>query len=153
MFAVDVSAAIQGRLGLTSAARPSLVPLADAPLFGKLIRQASDSSTGVDNVLPPRRNADHLMDIYWRDIQPLEPLLEREGFSQSYQALFAGTLLADDERIVLSTLNTVFALATQSQDLMLHEQRENTSNTYFHRAWALLRPETIIWEAGSLELV
>jgi hypothetical protein len=154
-FAGEVKAAIDARLGLPSVGKPSLVPMTDAPLFGSLYRRkVSDSSVHhIDNVLPPRRHADHLMDIYWQHIQPLEPILERDRFSHSYQALFAGTSLDNDERIFLSSLNTVFALSTQLQENVQHEQREQASNTYFHRAWTLLRPETIIWESGSLELV
>ncbi len=129
--------------------------MTNAPFFGfHYRRQVTDNDIPhVNNVLPPRKHADHLMDIYWRYIQPLEPLLEQEHFSHSYQALFAGTSLDADERIFLSSLNTVFALSTQLQESLQPEQREEASNTYFHRAWALLRPESIIWEPGSLELV
>lgn len=130
--------------------------MTDAPLFGILTRrQLRDSGTHhVDDVLPPRKQADHLVDMYWRYIQPLEPLLERERFSYSYQALFAGTSLNDDdERIFVSTFNIVFALSSQLEESTPPNQREETSNGYFHRAWALLRPETIIWEPGSLDLV
>lgn len=129
--------------------------MTDAPLFGSLPRRqvADGNSHHVENVLPQRKHADHLIDIYWRHIQPVEPFLEQERFYRSYQAMFAGGSLETDERIFVSTLNIVFALSTQLQECMRPEDREEASNTYFHRAWALLRPETIIWEFGSLELV
>ncbi len=147
IFAVEVKAAIDARLGLPSGGGPNPIPMSDAPLFGNLSRpQISGSAVhNMDNVLPPRKHADHLMDIYWRHIQPLEPLLEEEGFSRSYQAFFSGTLLDHEERTFVSALNTVFALSTQLQECMQPEQREEASHTYFHRAWALLRPEMIIW--------
>lgn len=107
----------------------------------------------MDNVLPPRKHADHLAEIYWRYIHPLEPLVDKNGFSRSYQSLFSGTLLDADEKIFLTTLNTIFALSTQVQESLQPGFREEMSKTYFHRAWALLRPETIIWEPGSLEVV
>jgi hypothetical protein len=129
--------------------------MTDAPLFGLLSRPrvADSTANSVDNVLPPRKHADHLMDLYWRHINHLDPFLHQEQFSHSYQALFAGSPLDTDERIFISTLNTVFALSTQLQEDMQAEQRDEASSTYFRRAWALLHPEMIIWEPGSLELV
>ncbi|KAF4625816.1 hypothetical protein G7Y89_g12348 [Cudoniella acicularis] len=157
VFAGEVRTAIDARFGLPPAGRPSLIPMTDAPLFGLLCpRQVIDSSLHqVDNVLPPRKHADHLMDIYWKHLHPLEPILDQEHFSHSYQALFAGNSLDDDEdeNVFLSSLNMVFALSTQVQEALRAEQREEASNAYFHRAWRLLRPETIIWEPGSLGVV
>jgi len=154
-FAGEVKAAIDARLGLSSSERPILIPLTNAPLFGLLSphRISSGAVHHVDNVLPPRKQADRLMDLYWQHIQPLEPILDEERFSHSYQALFVGTSLESDERAFLGSLNTVFALSTQLQEHLPPEQRDEASNTYFHRAWGLLRPESIVWEPGSIELV
>jgi hypothetical protein len=129
--------------------------MTDAPLFGLLPRhQINDSSVyHEDNVLPSRKHANYLIEIYWRHIQPLEPFLDRERFFHSYQALFAGSLFNEDKRIFVSTLNTIFAIATQLQGYLPREKREEASKTYFNQAWTLLRPESIIWEPGSLELV
>ncbi|ROV99970.1 hypothetical protein VMCG_06275 [Cytospora schulzeri] len=156
-FACEVTAAIDARLGLPSMKKHCPVPLTDAPLFGSLSprrQQPVDPSFfHADNLLPPRKHADRMVDIYWRYIQPLEPVLDQDRFSRSYQALFDGAELGTDERIFVSTLNTVFALSTQLQESTQPEQREEAGKTFFHRAWSLLRPETIIWEPGSLELV
>jgi hypothetical protein len=129
--------------------------MTNGPLFGLLSphKPSSGSFYHVDNVLPPRKQADQLLELYWQHIQPLEPILDEERFSRSYQALFAGTSLESDERAFLGSLNTVFALSTQLQEHLQPEQRDEASNTYFHRAWGLLRPESIIWEPGSIELV
>jgi hypothetical protein len=155
IFAGELKAAIDARYGLPSNARSILTPMTDAPLFGPLSRhQATDSNIyHVDNVLPPRKHADQLMDIYWRYIQPLEPFVVEERFIDSYKALFDGRSTNTDERIFISSLNAIFALATQIQECMEPRQREGASSAYFHRAWALLRPETILWEPGSLEIV
>lgn len=147
---------IDARLGLPSSDKPHLIPLTDAPLFGSLqLLQPSVSNdlNHLGNVLPPRKHADYLVGIYWQYIQPVEPFLDQERFVTSYQALFAGTDLSVDERIFLATLNTAFALSTQLQENIPSEQREKASNTYFERAWTLLRPEAILWEPGSIELV
>lgn len=153
-FASEVKAAIDAKLGLPSARKRCPIPLTDAPLFGLLSRrQTTDGSLHADNVLPPRKPADHLVSLYWRYLEPLEPLLDQERFFRYYQTLFTGGELDGDETIFLSTLNAVFALSAQLQETTPPEQRDEASNTFFQRAWSLLRPETIIWEHGSLALV
>ena len=153
-FASKVKAAIDAKLGLPSTRKRCPIPLTDAPLFGLLSRrQTTDGTLYADNVLPPRKPADHLVSLYWQYIEPLETLLDQERFFGSYQTLFTGSELDCDERIFLTTLNAVFALSTQLQETTPPEQRDEASNTFFQRAWSLLRPETIVWEHGSLELV
>jgi hypothetical protein len=130
----------------------SATPFTDAPLFE--LRLGLQTGEGIDSVLPQRRHADHLVDMFWQHIQPLEPLLERELFHRSYEALYAGHSIEDtDERIFLSTLNTVFALSTQLQESLPAEERNRAGCTYFRRAWAMLRVEAVLWEPGSIDLV
>lgn len=153
-FANDINQAVTTRLGPPSAERPSLIPTSDVPLFGLLGRpNATNTAQNAHNVLPPRKHADYLLDIYWRYLFPLEPLVDKTTFLQSYQALFAGTLPDDAERLFLSTLNTIFAISTQIQESLAPDLREEASKTYFHRAWALLQPGNIMWEPASLDLV
>lgn len=155
-FGRDIDAAVTTKLGPPSAERPTLPHATDVPLFGLLGRPAV-SNQGIENILPSQEEADNLINIYWEYIQPLEPLVDKRSLSLSYQALFAGKSgdLPSSEagRILLSTLNAIFALATQLQDSMAPEVREETSRTYFHRAWALLRPEAFVWEPASVETV
>lgn len=153
-FASDINAAVTTRLGPPSAERPSLIPTTGVPLFGFLGRpRIVGTGKHVENVLPPRKHADHLVGIYWEYIHPLEPLVDKRAFSRSYRDHFAGTLQDSAERIFLSTLNTILAISSQVQETMAPELREETSKTFFHRAWALLQPEAVMWESGSLELV
>jgi hypothetical protein len=58
-----------------------------------------------------------------------------------------------DEQIFLCMLNLVFALSTQLHESTPSEERNSASRTFFLRAWHLLRPEVILWQAGSLEIV
>jgi hypothetical protein len=155
-FAGEVKAAIDARLGIAPSKRViHSAPLSDAPLFD-LRLDIDPLPGGIDhNVLPQRRHADRLVDLFWQYIQPLEPMLEPGLFSRLYEAVFAGHPLQDhtDERIFLSTLNTVFALSTQLQENVPTEERNRAGNAYFRRAWALLRVETVLWQAPSVELV
>lgn len=110
-------------------------------------------NSAVDNVLPQRRQADHLVDLYWKRLDILEPLLGKERFTHHYNALFTGAKLHFDERIFTSTLNVIFALATQAQESVNFRERDQASKTYFLRAWSLLQPEISIWHSSSIEFV
>ncbi|KAI3318549.1 fungal-specific transcription factor domain-containing protein [Xylariaceae sp. AK1471] len=157
LLAKEINAAVNSRLGLADGGRntSTLFPLANAPLFGSPdgIPGTGDASQQASSVLPPRRQADELLNLYWKHIQTLDPVLDQDAFTHSYSALFAGDSLGRDENVFASTLNTVFAMSTQLQSSLSYEQREQASNIYFRRAWALLRPETVIWEPGTCETV
>ncbi|KAI1325693.1 fungal-specific transcription factor domain-containing protein [Xylariaceae sp. FL0255] len=151
-LASEINAALNARLGITEGGRLSanLFPLANAPLFGSsddLFAQENRPRES-SNVLPPRRQADELLNIYWQKIHPREPVLDKEAFSRSYAALFVGESLDVDEHVFASILNIIFAFSTQLQVFLSYEQREQTSSTYFRRAWALLSPQTVIWESN-----
>ncbi|OKL57802.1 hypothetical protein UA08_07261 [Talaromyces atroroseus] len=151
-FAGDVAAAIDMRAGLAPVATSNLVPFVDAPLFGDIDLH---HPRGVLTDLPPRVHADRLVGIYWQHIHHVEPVLNRELFFHDYEASYSrpGALLHADHDVWPSILNAVFALAVQRQEAIPRQKRDEEGNRYFQRAWALLRPETIIWKPGSLELI
>lgn len=154
-FAFKVNATIDTRLGLPAAKTRCPLPFTDAPLFGDVLsrREVTVEIHDADNVLPPRKHADHLAGLYWRYLEPIEPLLDRDSFYTSYQLLFAGNDIDCDEQIFFSTLNAIFALSTQVQETMPTQQRVEAGKTFFHRAWCLLRPEVVLWGPGSVETV
>ncbi|KAK4118552.1 hypothetical protein N657DRAFT_583484 [Parathielavia appendiculata] len=102
-------------------------------------------------VLPGRRQADYLMDLYWLYVDTLYPFLDRDKWNRHYASMFSGTPLDTDERIFVSTLNIIFALSTQLLESLRPEHRDKSSRVYFQRAQALLRLS--LWEPASLELV
>ena len=158
VFAIEVKAALDAKMGIPPACRKTinLTPMKDAPLFDlRLGAEPGGDSVDSSSVLPHRRHADHLVDLFWEHIQPIEPILEQALFSRSYDALFAGRPLPGgaDERVFLSTLNVVFALATQLREGLPADERNMAGNTYFRRAQAMLRVEAALWEPGSIEVV
>ncbi|KAL2427189.1 Sorbicillinoid biosynthetic cluster transcription factor 2 [Exophiala dermatitidis] len=159
VFACKINEAINARLGIPMAKNRCPMPLLDAPLFGDdlprrpPVQHIDGASIHSDNVLPPRRHADHLVSLYWQRLDSLDPLLEQDRFSTSYELLFTGGELDCDERIFVSTLNAIFALSTQLQEFSSPHQRNEASKTFFQRAWTLLRPDTIVWGPSSVELV
>lgn len=154
-FISNVQTAIDAKLELPSGRKCLQIPMVDAPLFGSICpRQALDGSyVHADNVLPPRKQTDALVNFYWRHMEPFEPLLDQERFYHSYQALFSGSDVGCDEHIFISTLHAICAISTQLQESIPPEQRNESSTTFFLRAWSVLRPEVVLWETGSLELV
>ena len=104
-----------------------------------------------NRVLPTRRQADHLMGLYWTHADPLYPFLDREKWDEAYRGIFDGSVINVEEHTFLATLNVVFALATQLYESQTPEQRDESSNVYFNRAQDLLPLNT--WDTGSMELV
>lgn len=132
----------------------SLVPFVDAPLFGDIGEPPRNLVLDFASDLP-RAYADRLVAIYWHHVHPVEPVLDQQRFSRTYDAFYSrsGAPVHVDHDIWLSTLNLVFALAVQIQESVPMQKRDDEANRYFQRAWALLRPEAILWKPGSLELV
>ncbi|EFY98046.1 Zn(2)-Cys(6) zinc finger domain protein [Metarhizium robertsii] len=148
-FTSQIKAAVANRLGQAQPKPPrsglSLgVGNLNAPRRAGMHNSANE-------VLPPRRQADHLMNVYWFYVDPLYPFLDRRKWEQNYANLFAGTPIDTDEVIFVATLNIIFALATQLVESMEPENRDETSGVYFKRAKDLL--DLTFWDSGSLELV
>ncbi|KAJ5653214.1 hypothetical protein N7490_000217 [Penicillium lividum] len=149
-FAGQVTAAIDQRAGFISPTMPSLVPLVDAPLFGNLDLSAGCSTFPISTELPARVDADQLVDIYWQYVDPAEPILDRQQFSEYYETTYSTSCVS---HIRLSILHLVFALAMQRQEFVTLDKRNAEANNYFRRAWSLFPAESILWEPGSLEQV
>ncbi|KAI8689372.1 hypothetical protein NCS56_00200600 [Fusarium sp. Ph1] len=154
-FSGQVEAAIDVRAGLVPATTSNLVPFVDAPLFGEIDLDSASHALSCSTELPPRAYADRLVGIYWQHVHAVEPILDRTRFFRDYEASYSGadTIPREDRDIWFSILNTVFALAAQRQESILMKKRDEEGNYFFQRAWALIRPETILWKPGSIELV
>lgn len=152
-FAGEVKAAIDARFGAIPGALSNAMPMSDAPLFELQLPRRRPSDERLENVLPPRRQADELLNAYWRYINPVDCFLDKKRFCRSYEALFAGGDLGMDEHTFICTLNVVFAFASQSHESKEASERDAVANTYFLRAWNSLSPETILWEPPSLQVV
>ena len=102
-------------------------------------------------VLPTRRQADQLLSVYWKYVDPLYPFLDRQRWEMAYRAIFDGSTIDVEEHTFLATLNVIFALSSQLLESQTADQRDESSNVYFDRAQALLPLNT--WNESSLELV
>lgn len=133
-FAGEVKAAIDTRFGAVPGGSSNAMPLSEAPLFELQLPRRRLSDERLDNVLPPRRQADELLNAFWRNIHPVDCFLDKKRFCRSYGALFAGEDLGTEEHTFICTLNVVFAFATQSNETKVAPDRDAVANTYFLRA-------------------
>ncbi|KAM0322186.1 hypothetical protein ACHAQA_009676 [Verticillium albo-atrum] len=150
-FTAQIKRAIDARLGKANggpsrhaAPSRSAIPMMSA-------HSGEHTASDVSYVLPPRRQADHLMELYWFYVDPLYPFLNRQRWNQVYNAIFAGGTIDTDERTFVASLNVIFALSTQLLESSTPEQREEQSTVYFQRAQDLLPMNP--WDAGSIDLV
>ncbi|KAL6797213.1 hypothetical protein GGI42DRAFT_90536 [Trichoderma sp. SZMC 28013] len=152
-FAGEVKAAIDAKYGGVSSGSSIAMPMSDAPLFELRLPSRRPGDEHADKVLPPRRQADNLLSIFWRCIHPVDYFVDKKRLCRSYEMLFDGRDLEIDERVFIATLNMVFAFAIQVQESIAAVERNEVASTYFERAWNLLHPESILWEPPSLEVV
>ncbi|RGP67012.1 hypothetical protein FLONG3_8670 [Fusarium longipes] len=146
-FTAQIKKAIDMRLGVNS---QDHVPRNAQSAEGAVLA-TSVPSCALSYVLPPRRQADHLMELYWFYVDPLYPFLDTKRWSRAYEAIFAGTTMEMNERVFMATLNIILALSTQLVESQTLAQREQSSEIFFQRAQGLLPMSP--WVPGSLELV
>ncbi|KAJ5093203.1 hypothetical protein N7456_009064 [Penicillium angulare] len=149
-FASRVAATIEERADFISPNMPSLIPLVDAPLFGNLVLPTGCSTFPIPTEMPARADADQLVDLYWRYVDPAEPILDRHQFSEYYASSYSTSGVS---HIQLSIIHSVLALAMQRREFITLDERDTAANTYFRRAWSLFPTESVLWEPGSLEQV
>ncbi|KAI9162789.1 Sorbicillinoid biosynthetic cluster transcription factor sor3 [Paramyrothecium foliicola] len=147
-FTAQIKKAIDARLGKSSHALPNHT----ASRFAAPVASAAAiAALDANRVLPTRRQADRLMGTYWKYVDPLYPFFDRVTWEKQYSGIFNGDAIDIDERTFIATMNIIFALATQLQEPLTPEQREQASNIFFVRARELLPLNT--WDPGSIELV
>jgi hypothetical protein len=129
-------------------ARPSSMILGKVQLSSLEPRQKSSTA---DYVLPPRKTADGLLEVYWRLVHPLYPFLDRYEIMSQYQTLWTGEPTGCDENALMTTLNVIFALGCQLSDNIEPSQREASSAVFFARAKELL--DFDLWEVGSVQTI
>ncbi|KAI9370712.1 fungal-specific transcription factor domain-containing protein [Aspergillus egyptiacus] len=104
-----------------------------------------------DYVLPPRKTADSLMDVYWHSVFPLYPLVDSIRLREEYAKIWTGEPLQTEENMLMCTLNVIFALSCQLADFILPEERESSAAAFFSRAKDLLHFN--LWDSGSAALI
>lgn len=169
MGAVEQERASQGFFGTSSAAgfmrqiRTAVDKRVDAPYRQSSTPRAPVNSTLMPSrrdvpqqpvanyVLPPRKMADSLMDVYWDYVFPLYPFLISAQMKSEYAKIWAGDTLDSDENMLMCTLNVMFALASQLADFVPPSEREASADAFFSRAKGLFQFN--LWDTGSAGLI
>lgn len=149
-FTAQIRKAIEAKIGEDNQYFPSK----DDAAAAQRLRAAPTADPVINDahrVLPTRRQADHLLSLYWTKVDPLYPFLDRQKWEESYRGIFNGTSIEVEEHTFLATLNVIFALSSQLLESQTPEQRDESSSVYFNRAQVLLPLNT--WDDGSIELV
>ena len=111
----------------------------------------SNVPQNIDYILPSRKTADSLLRIYWDDVYPFFPFLNKKEFEEAYDGIWSGVPSDSDESLMMCTLNVVFALASQYSEGLLATERETAAGKFFDRAQDLLNLD--LWGTGSVQLV
>ncbi|KAL1966635.1 hypothetical protein VTN77DRAFT_4046 [Rasamsonia byssochlamydoides] len=111
----------------------------------------SSHSNLANYVLPPRKMADRLMEVYWTLVFPLYPFLDRARMTSEYSKIWTGESSEYDENMLMCTFNVIFALSCQLSDFIKPAERKATADVFFSRAKELLHFN--LWHSGSVELI
>lgn len=123
------------------------------------------SSKPMDYVLPPRRQANALVQAYWAYVHPLYPFLYRPSFEAAYQSLWTGDvppksahpLMRLTEASSISLANLVFALGCQYSRSQYIDQPPGEglrlAEGYFERAKATFEYDFLQGLHQSLQAV
>ncbi|KAI9879911.1 MAG: hypothetical protein M1830_006578 [Pleopsidium flavum] len=151
-FMRQVKSAIDAKVASPDS-RPSSSVLgkAQTPTLSSDVHRRGTHVKDVDYVLPSRKTANNLTDVYWRVVHPLYPFLDRQDFDDAYQSIWSGSPSNHDERMLMCTVNVMFALSCQLSESIQSEQREASAKVYFKRAQDLLNVD--LWDVGSTELI
>ncbi|KAJ5382101.1 hypothetical protein N7517_000012 [Penicillium concentricum] len=111
--------------------RRSSVPRLAVPSSLLPARSDRPQSSVPNYVLPPRKMADSLMEVYWECVFPLYPFLVPAEMKTEYTKIWTGDSLEYDENMLMCTLNVIFALASQLADFVPPQEREASADAFF----------------------
>ncbi|KAH2074078.1 hypothetical protein KXW40_001995 [Aspergillus fumigatus] len=149
-FMRQIKTAVEKRVGSPDR-RTSESILGTAPQSSPLFNRTKRPSIISNYVLPPRKTADNLMDVYWGFVFPLYPLVDSIQLRAEYSKLWTGETLDSDENMLMCTFNVIFALACQLADFIPPNEREASADAFFSRAKDLLHFN--LWHGGSAALI
>jgi hypothetical protein len=100
--------------------------------------------------LPAKIEADRLMANYWSRGYYVTPILDRESFEASYNAMWLGGELNTDPIMFHCLLYAIFALSSQDMSDKSHVEHIEDSMAYFNQCRQLLRFDIFTGSAISL---
>lgn len=109
-------------------------------------------------VLPPRQQADSLLQCYWELFHPIYPVLHRPTFHDAYSQLWLPTEFLGfttyskvQDVVFYSMLNIVLAIGCQRNEGLTVPEREDLADEFYSRSVKLVSIDAL--DTSSLELV
>lgn len=114
-------------------------PLKELPRLQK--RGTKTEPSDVQFAIPPRKVADHLLNLYWDFVDSAYPWLDRASIEKAYETLWSKdgeAELAMDERALHCILNLMFATSCVASQGEPPLSRYQSSVVFFDRAQELM---------------
>ena len=102
-------------------------------------------------MLPSRKAADEMIEVYWHRFHVLFPFLCRPRFESVYQSLWTGECESINESSTYCLLNSIFAICCRLAKRSVGDEKDSAADYFSRRAIQLLQVNVI--GSGSLELV
>lgn len=89
-------------------------------------------------ILPSKRQADSLLDVYWRLVDTLYPFLDKDDFTHKYHSLWIGRPVMEDEIGFLCLMNVIFSISCILDPSIRPCDRVTSAEIFYRRAQAYL---------------
>lgn len=100
--------------------------------------------SGSELLLPPRRMANHLIEVYWNYSHVIFPWLDKDEFQRAYDAFWEQRLgLKMNQRSFHCTLNLIFAISSALDPTAKASPQHRSANTYYLRARDLMHRDLL----------
>lgn len=105
----------------------------------KLQKQYHNEHADVEFAVPPRKQADNLLSLYWDYVDSAYPWLDRPSFEKAYETLWVRDgELTMNETVLHCLLNLMFATSCVASQGETPLDRYPSSVVFFDRAQALM---------------
>lgn len=146
-FVSQIRKAVQRQMGNGNAPEPSA--RSEEQAWPSNTAKSNTTVETPDYVLPPRRKADQLMEIYWQTVHPFYPFLDKQETTHKYESLWTGKTNDGEDALFLCILNTIFALSCLLNEAVDPGDRQTSAHVFFCRCKELLDP----WRLASLQTI
>lgn len=103
-----------------------------------------DDLHAADYVLPLRKTADYLLNIYWESAHSVFPFLNKFEFEKSYSKLWTGAdSVQSESRVFHCILNVMFAIGCKLDQKLGSKDQPKHADAYFKRARYLLTSDLL----------
>lgn len=145
-FLSQMRNAVHQKLGISDATIPGAPEDLQKQILGAPAMQRYKQ---IHYVLPGRRQADKLLSVYWNNVHPLYPFLDKRKFLAQYETLWVHQESDQEDPVFLCALNLLFALSSQLNGDVCPNDRHSSADGFFERA----KESLDLWHLNTLQSV